>query len=122
MTTRRRQRRVRKGESDAIRPCELMALWIYDEKFATGMQFLFGTSSFTTAHDDDLEHSAHEQEARHTTMIGFEFPRSLKKSATTFQVAVRQPATTDPIDGPTRPMIGTLSMTNRSSGLALTEI
>jgi hypothetical protein len=31
-----------------------MASWIYDEKFPTGMQFLFGTSSFTTAHNDDL--------------------------------------------------------------------
>jgi hypothetical protein len=31
-----------------------MALWIYDEKFSTDMQFLFGTSSFTAAHDDDL--------------------------------------------------------------------
>jgi hypothetical protein len=54
--------------------------------------------------------------------IGFEFPQSLKNSATTFQAAVRQPATTDPIDGPTRPPIGTLSTTTRSSGLALTEI
>jgi hypothetical protein len=27
-----------------------------------GMQFLFKTSSFTAAHDDDLEHLAHEQE------------------------------------------------------------
>jgi hypothetical protein len=27
---------------------------MYDEKFSTGMQFLFGTSSFTAAHDDDL--------------------------------------------------------------------
>jgi hypothetical protein len=31
-----------------------MASWIYDEKFSTGMQFLFETSSFTAAHDDDL--------------------------------------------------------------------
>jgi hypothetical protein len=31
-----------------------MASWIYDEKFPTGMQFLFGTSSFTTAPNDDL--------------------------------------------------------------------
>jgi hypothetical protein len=29
-------------------------MWIYDETFPTGMQFLFGTSSFTAAHDDDL--------------------------------------------------------------------
>jgi hypothetical protein len=61
-----------------------MASWIYDEKFLTGMQFLFGMSSFTVAHDNDLEHPAHEQEARCTTTIGFEFPRSLKNSATTF--------------------------------------
>jgi hypothetical protein len=37
-----------------------MASWIYDEKFPTGMQFLFGTSSFTAAHDDDLEHPAQQ--------------------------------------------------------------
>jgi hypothetical protein len=73
-------------------------------------------------HDDDFEHPAHEQEARHTTTIGFEFPRSLKNSTTTFQAVVRQLATTDPIDGPTRPPIGTSSTTTRSSGLALTEI
>jgi hypothetical protein len=40
-----------------------MASWIYDEKFPTGMQFLFGTSPFTAAQDDELEHPAHEQEA-----------------------------------------------------------
>jgi hypothetical protein len=73
-------------------------------------------------HDDDLEHPAYKQEARRTTTIGFEFPQSLKNPATTFQAVVRQPATTDPIDGPTRPPIGTLSTTTRSSGLALTEI
>jgi hypothetical protein len=33
-----------------------MASWIYDDKFPTSMQFQFGTSSFTTVHDDDLEH------------------------------------------------------------------
>jgi hypothetical protein len=69
------------------------------------MQFLFETSSFTAAHDNDLDHLAHEQEARRTMTIGFEFPRSLKNSTTTFQAAVRQPATTDSIDGPTRPPI-----------------
>jgi hypothetical protein len=47
-----------------------MASWIYDEKFPTGMQFLFGTSSFIAAHDDylkkkvvhddDLENSAQQ--------------------------------------------------------------
>jgi hypothetical protein len=36
-----------------------MAPWIYDEKFPTGMQFLFGTSSFTAAHDG-LEHPAQQ--------------------------------------------------------------
>jgi hypothetical protein len=73
-------------------------------------------------HDDDVVHPTHEQEARHTMMIDFEFPRSLKNSATTFQAAVRQPATTNLIDGPTRPLIGTPSMTTRSSGLALSEM
>jgi hypothetical protein len=73
-------------------------------------------------HDDDLEHPAHEQEVQRTTTIGFEFPRSLKNSTTMFQVAVRQPATTDPIDDPTQPPIATSSTTTQSSGLALTEI
>jgi hypothetical protein len=54
--------------------------------------------------------------------IGFEFPRGLKNSVTTFQVAVRQLATTNPIGSPARPQIGTLLMTTRSSGLALSEI
>jgi hypothetical protein len=31
-----------------------MTSWIYDEKFSMGIQFLFGTSSITAAHDDDL--------------------------------------------------------------------
>jgi hypothetical protein len=88
-----------------------MTSWIYDKKFSTSMQFLFETSSFTVAHDNDLEHPAHKQEAQRTTTIGFEFPQSLKNSVTTFQAAVRQPATTDSIDGPTRPPIGTSSMT-----------
>jgi hypothetical protein len=83
---------------------------------------LFATSPFTAAHDDDLEHPAHEQEAQRTTTIGFEFPRCLKNSVTTFQAAVRQPVMTDPIDGPTRPLIGASSTTTRSFGLALTEI
>jgi hypothetical protein len=73
-------------------------------------------------HDDDLEHPAHEQEARRTTTIGFEFPQSLKNSATTFQAAVRQPAMTDPINSLTRPLIRTPSTTTRSSGLALSEM
>jgi hypothetical protein len=46
-----------RGGSVEIRPCELMASWIYDEKFPTGMQFLFGTLSFTVAHNDDLNKS-----------------------------------------------------------------
>jgi hypothetical protein len=32
-----------------------MTSWIYDEKFPTGMQFLFKTLSFTAAHGDDLK-------------------------------------------------------------------
>jgi hypothetical protein len=56
LTTRRRERRVRKGGSAEIHPYELMASWIYDKKFPTGMQFLFRMSAFTVAHDDDLEH------------------------------------------------------------------
>jgi hypothetical protein len=87
-----------------------------------GMQFLFKTSSFTAAHDDDLEHPAHEQESRRTTTIDCEFPQSLKNSAAMFQAVVRQPAMIDPIDDLTRPSIGTSSMTTRSSGLAITEI
>jgi hypothetical protein len=67
-------------------------------------------------HDDDLEHPAHEQEARLMTTIGFEFPQSLKNSATTFQAVVKQPTTTYPIDGPTRPLIRTSLTTTRSSG------
>jgi hypothetical protein len=37
-----------------------MASWIYDEKFPMAMQFLFETSSFIVAHDDDLEHPAQQ--------------------------------------------------------------
>jgi hypothetical protein len=37
-----------------------MASWIYDEKFPMGMQFMFRMSSFTAAHDDDLEHQAQQ--------------------------------------------------------------
>jgi hypothetical protein len=50
--------------------------------------------------DDELEHPTQEQEERRTTTIDFEFYRGLKNSATMFQVAVRQSATTNPIDGP----------------------
>jgi hypothetical protein len=81
-----------------------------------------GSTIRRVVHDDELEHPAHEQKARRTTTIGFEFPRSLKNSATTFQAMVRQPAMTDPIDGPTWPTIGTSSTTIQSFGLALTEI
>jgi hypothetical protein len=66
-----------------------MTLWIYDDKFLTGMQFLFETLSFTTGEDDDLEHPAQEQEERCTTTIGFEFHRCLKNLTTTFQAFVR---------------------------------
>jgi hypothetical protein len=52
------KRRVRNGGSVEIRPCELMASLIYGEKFPTGVEFLFRTSSFTSAHDDDLKHPA----------------------------------------------------------------
>jgi hypothetical protein len=78
--------------------------------------------TFTAEEDDDLEHPTQEQEERRTTTIGFEFPRGLKNSATTFQAVVRQLATTDPIDSLTRPPIGIPLMTTRSSGLALSEI
>jgi hypothetical protein len=73
-------------------------------------------------HNDDLEHLAHEQEARRMTTIDIEFPQSLKNSAATFQAVVRQLATINPIDGPIRPPIGTSSTTTRSSGLTLTKI
>jgi hypothetical protein len=75
-----------------------MALWIYDEKFLTGMQFLFRTLPFTVGEYDDLEHLAQEQEERRMTMISFEFLRGLKNSATTFQATVRQLVMTNPID------------------------
>jgi hypothetical protein len=75
-----------------------MAPWIYDEKFLTGMQFLFRTLSFTVGEYDDLEHLAQEQEERRMTMINFEFLRGLKNSATTFQATVRQLVMTNPID------------------------
>jgi hypothetical protein len=56
--------------------------------------------SFMAGEDDDLEHSTQEQEERRTTVISFEFHRGLENSATMFQAAVRQLATTNPIDGP----------------------
>jgi hypothetical protein len=84
-----------------------MASWIYDEKFLTDMRFLFRMLSFMVKEYDDLEHPAQEQEEWHTTTIGFEFHRGLKNLATTFQAIVRQSATTNSIDGPDRPPIGT---------------
>jgi hypothetical protein len=48
------------GGSAEIHHCELIASWIYDEKFPTGTQFLFGTPSFTAAHEDDLEQPAQQ--------------------------------------------------------------
>jgi hypothetical protein len=77
-----------------------MAMWVYDEKFLTDVRFRFATLPLTMEEDDDLEHPVQEQEERHTTTIDFEFPRCLKNSVTTFQAAVKQPATPDPIDGP----------------------
>jgi hypothetical protein len=50
---------------------------------------LFETLPFTAKEDDDLEHPAQEQEERRMTTIGFGFPRGLKNSATTFQMAIR---------------------------------
>jgi hypothetical protein len=61
--------------------------------------------------DNDLEHTAQEQEERRTMTIGFKFPRGLKNSAITFQSVVRQLATSNLIDSPTRPLIGTPLMT-----------
>jgi hypothetical protein len=55
-------------------------------------------------------------------MIGFEFPRGLKNSVTTFQAAASQPATTNLIDSLTRLPIVIPSTTTRSLGLALGEI
>jgi hypothetical protein len=110
------------GGSAEIHPGELMAPRIYDEKFLMGMRLLFGTLPFTMGEEDNFEHPTQEQEKRHTKMIGFKFHRGLKNSVTTFQAAVRQPATTNPIDSLTRLLIGTPSMTTRSSELALSEI
>jgi hypothetical protein len=87
------------GGSAEIHLGELMATWIYDEKFLTDIQFLSGMQSFTVVEDDDLEHPTQEQEERRTTTIGFEFPQGLESSTITFQAAVRQPAMTNPIDG-----------------------
>jgi hypothetical protein len=61
------------GGSAEIHLGELMAPWIYDEKFLMNMRFLFGTLPFTTRENDNLEHSTQEQEERCTTTISFEF-------------------------------------------------
>jgi hypothetical protein len=37
-----------------------MAPWIYDEKFLTGMRFLFGTLPFTVGENNDLDHPTQE--------------------------------------------------------------
>jgi hypothetical protein len=90
-----------------------MAKWIYNEKF------LSGALPFTTVEDDDLERSTPEQKkAAHDDHR----LRGLENSTTTFQAAVRQLALTNLIDGPARPLIGTPSITTRSSRLALNEI
>jgi hypothetical protein len=61
--------------------------------------------------DDDLERLAQEQEERRMRTIDFEFNRCLKNSVTMFQAIVRQPATTNPINTPARPLIETPLMT-----------
>jgi hypothetical protein len=53
--------RIRKGGDAEIHPGELMASWIYDEKFSMDTQFLFRIPMFTTREDDNLEHPAQEQ-------------------------------------------------------------
>jgi hypothetical protein len=83
------QKRARKGESAEIRSGGLMASWIYDEKFLTGMWFLFEMLPFRTGEDDDIEHPTQEQEEQYTMTIGFEFHRGLKNSATTFQAIIK---------------------------------
>jgi hypothetical protein len=88
-----------------------MASWIYDKKFLTDIRFLIGTLSFTTGEDNDLKHLTHEQEERHTMIICFEFHQGIKKLMTMFQAIIRQPATTNLIDGSAQPPIGTTSMT-----------
>jgi hypothetical protein len=72
--------------------------------------------------DDDPERPAQEQEERRTTTIDFEFHRGLKNLTTTFQAVIKQLTSSNLIDSPTRPPIGTPLMTTRSFGLALSEI
>jgi hypothetical protein len=87
------------GGSVEIHPDEPMAPWIYDKRFSAGTQFVFRTLLFTMGEDDNLEHPTQEQEERCMMTIGFNFSRGLKNSATMFEAAVRQPTTTNPIDG-----------------------
>jgi hypothetical protein len=82
---------------------------------------MIGTLTFTTGEDNDLEHTAQEQEEWRMTTIDFELPpgtRGLKNSVTMFQ----QPTTTNMIDNLARLLIGTPSTTIQSSELALGEI
>jgi hypothetical protein len=51
---------LQEGGRSEIHPVELMAMWIYDEKFLTGIQFLSRTLPFTVVEDDDLERPTHE--------------------------------------------------------------
>jgi hypothetical protein len=107
-----------------------MASWIYDKKFSTGMQFLFGTSSFTATHVDDLNKNSsarrrswapgstirrvvHDDNLEHPTQELDDHVSSVHQ---------KKLAMKNLIDGPTRPPIGTSSTTTRSFGLALTEI
>jgi hypothetical protein len=46
-----------------------MTMWIYDEMFLIGIQFLSKTLPFTEVEDDDLERLTQEQEERRTMMI-----------------------------------------------------
>jgi hypothetical protein len=59
--------------SAEIHPGELIAPWVYNGKFLTGMLILFKMLPFTAGEDDDLEHLAQEQEERHMMMISFKF-------------------------------------------------
>jgi hypothetical protein len=91
MSTEARQ----EGGSAEIHPDELMASWIYDEKFPTGMRFMFGTLPFMVGEGDDLKHPVQEKEEWRTITIDFEFHRDHKNLVTTFQATIRQPAMTN---------------------------
>jgi hypothetical protein len=49
------KRHAGKGKALQIHTSELMAPWVYDEKFPMGTQFLFGTLLFATREDGNLE-------------------------------------------------------------------